>query len=161
MVVRRLVAVSVLLLVAFGACKKRPKHDQSSPEKAVDAFFAALNQKRFPGDLEHYITNPKELQLWRFRCEQVGCTSGTYKIVSRGEVTAYRAVFNVDYVVRGKWEQQVTSGTNSPLIVEREDDKWYVAQFGEVAKHEPPPRAETPQVDAAAPAPPAPPSDAR
>jgi hypothetical protein len=156
----RVLAIFVLVVVAFGACKKRPKHDQSSPEKALDAFFTALNKERFPGDLEHYVSNPKELQLWRFRCKQVGCTEGTYKIVSRGEVTAYRAMFNVDYVVRGKWEQQVTSGTNTPVIVEREEDKWYIARFGDVPAEVPPAESESTQVDAAAGDPPPPPSDA-
>ena len=127
------IAVPIAAMILSGwliGCKKRRSYDLSSPESTVAGFFAALDKGRIPEDLDTFIADPQEVQLWKFRCRQKGCTGGDFKIVEVAEMSGYRATLIVDYAVFGDRDALIMRGQKSPLQLERQGDPWLLLQFG-------------------------------
>lgn len=124
------IAAMILGAWLVAGCKKRPSYDLSSPEGTVAGFFAALDKGRIPEDLDTFIADAQELQLWKFRCRTKGCTGGDFKIVEVAEMSGYRATLIVDYAVFGDRDALIMRGQKSPLQLERQGDQWLLLQFG-------------------------------
>lgn len=125
-----LILVLVAAAVALTGCKKKRTYDRSSPEATLASFFDAINNKRIPADLEQFIAEPKELHLWRFRCKDQRCRSGTFRITNVGERTEYSVLLYVDFVVHGKDGGSTTRGQRSPIALEKRGARWFIKRVG-------------------------------
>jgi hypothetical protein len=131
--VGRLPSTIVPLLIGalwLSGCKTPPTDDLTTPESALATFFAAINQGRFPAELEAFVANEVEIAEWRMRCEQRGCVRATYKIRSTAQDLQGQATFLVDYEVEGNDGLVVMRGTESPIHLQREGRSWRVERVG-------------------------------
>ncbi len=128
----RVLVIPLVVLAApalDGGCKRSLDYDQSTPDKALESFFKALDKKRFPADLGTFIAEDVELNEWRFRCKKRRCAGGSYKILDR-EVHPVRATLYVEYAITDRSGGKIMRGQRSPIIMIKERDKWMFLQFG-------------------------------
>lgn len=121
----------VLFCVVVLGCKKRPVGDQSTPEKAIEAFFAAFNRGDIPDRLESYLSDGGEIQLWQFRCRQDGCNKATYEIVEQGPANDYHVELFVDYSLIGRAGHPYVVAKRSRFVIELEGKRWMIMRIGD------------------------------
>lgn len=129
------IACSVALAAQL-ACKSRdrPRYDLGSPEKAVAAFFDAMNKKRIPTDIPYLLSTPALAKEWQFRCRR-GCSDASFKIVRSQAKTPSRHVVYVDFSLRTGDGRRLTRKAE-PIIVDKLGDQWLIGEIGErTVKH--------------------------
>ena len=148
-----LVLILAIGVLGVSSCKKRRSSAKKTPEATVAAFFEAINKKRFPGDLDQFISDPKQLHTMRFRCKDRGCRRGQFKIRRAGHRTAYSAIIFVDFLVSGDSGRVSMRGSNSTFELERRGKTWLIKSIGKKAQPKPVknPPAAAPARDAAPP----------
>ena len=120
-----------LALAAHPGCAKRPKrYERRTPRAAVEAFFAALGEGRFPDDLEAHVHDSVEVGMWQGRCKFRGCKRAEVTVHATRMLSTHRAEVTIDYLVRGDGGRRVVSARGSPVTVVREGDDWYIVQIG-------------------------------
>ncbi len=122
--------LALSLALAVAGCKKKPSYDLSSPEATLASFEKAIDSGRMPEDLATFVSNPREVAAWKLRCRTRGCTEASFKVIKRDKVADYSAILLVNYHVEGKDGGTVIRGKSSPIQFAREENRWYIEQFG-------------------------------
>jgi|GEM_PF-3654533 len=119
------------LLGAQLGCKTRehPRYDLTSPEKAVTAFFGAMNKHRIPADIPYLLSTPALATEWRFRCRR-GCTDAKFKIVRSEARTPNRQVLYVDFSFHSGDGRRIHQKAQ-PIVVDKLSDQWLIGEIGE------------------------------
>jgi hypothetical protein len=128
-----LLAALALPLVGVQACgRDAPARDQSTPERAVASFFAALAAGDVPEHSDALLADDTERRAWRLRCKTAGgCRGGHAQVLGRAESGADAATLLVDYEVSGDGGARLMQGSRSPLRLVRDGERWLIAGFGE------------------------------
>lgn len=122
----------VLVLAACGSSSSgTSKFDRETPQGALRGFFAAIDAGNIPDDLDQFFIDDFELSTWRMRCKTHGCAKADLRSLEVVEEAGYRAEYKISYVVRGRGGGPIMHGESSPVILQREGKRWYIAQFGQ------------------------------
>jgi hypothetical protein len=135
---RTVALVAFVVAIVAGGCKKSKSYDRSTPEKALESFFSALNAGEIPDRLGLFVSE-SENEAWQMRCESRGCNSGKFTIVDRHDDSDSNVTLFVDYQVMSK-RGRVMKGDKSPIDLIRVGDAWQIDKFGRQAAAPPAPQ---------------------